>query len=93
MDDICDGGRTFTGIAKALKNKNAGNIYLAVSHGIFSNGFKKFNGLIDSIFTTDSFSNIKNKFVEIINLNQLLLPAGIADLSTAPNKLNEFRQL
>ncbi|MDP2386870.1 MAG: ribose-phosphate diphosphokinase [Bacteroidota bacterium] len=35
VDDICDGGRTFTELAKALKLKNAGDLYLIVSHGIF----------------------------------------------------------
>ncbi|MEO1260841.1 MAG: ribose-phosphate diphosphokinase [Bacteroidota bacterium] len=75
VDDICDGGRTFMGIAKALKNKNAGNIYLAVSHGIFSDGIEKFNGLIDGIFSTDSFGDFENKLVDIINLKTILFSA------------------
>lgn len=36
VDDICDGGRTFIELGAALKEKNAGNLYLIVSHGIFS---------------------------------------------------------
>ncbi|MCW3104833.1 MAG: hypothetical protein JWO09_3273 [Bacteroidetes bacterium] len=36
VDDICDGGRTFIEIAKSLKEKGAGKLYLVVSHGIFS---------------------------------------------------------
>jgi len=36
IDDICDGGRTFIELAGALKEKNAGDLYLIVSHGIFS---------------------------------------------------------
>lgn len=36
IDDICDGGRTFIELAKALKEKNAGNLYFIASHGIFS---------------------------------------------------------
>lgn len=56
-DDICDGGRTFIELAKVLKNKNAGKIILYVTHGIFSQGFKVlFDGGIDEIYTTDSFS-------------------------------------
>lgn len=35
VDDICDGGRTFIELAKALKAKNAGDLHLIVSHGIF----------------------------------------------------------
>ncbi len=36
IDDICDGGRTFIELAKALKEKNAGDLYFIASHGIFS---------------------------------------------------------
>ncbi len=36
IDDICDGGRTFIELAKALKEKNAGDLYFVASHGIFS---------------------------------------------------------
>jgi ribose-phosphate pyrophosphokinase len=39
VDDILDGGKTFIEIAKVLKQKNVGKIYLIVTHGIFSNGY------------------------------------------------------
>lgn len=61
VDDICDGGGTFIGLAKELKNKNAGNIYLAVSHGIFSKGFSELNQFFNGIYSTDSFSNIDSQ--------------------------------
>jgi phosphoribosylpyrophosphate synthetase len=32
IDDICVGGGTFIGLAKLLKERNIGNLYLAVSH-------------------------------------------------------------
>lgn len=38
LDDICDGGRTFTELAKTLADNGAGKIYLYVTHGIFSKG-------------------------------------------------------
>ena len=60
VDDICDGGGTFIGLAKALKAKNAGNLYLAVSHGIFSKGMETLNKHYDHIFTTDAFSTLEN---------------------------------
>lgn len=41
MDDICDGGRTFLQLAKALKDAGANNLYLHVTHGIFSYGAKE----------------------------------------------------
>ncbi|MCW3124680.1 MAG: phosphoribosylpyrophosphate synthetase [Bacteroidetes bacterium] len=58
VDDICDGGGTFAGLADALKAKGAGNLYLAVSHGIFSKGFEELSKSFKMIFTTDSFKNI-----------------------------------
>lgn len=56
VDDICDGGRTFTELARALKDRGAGRIGLFVTHGIFSRGLDPlFAEGIDDIFTTDSF--------------------------------------
>lgn len=56
VDDICDGGGTFAGTAKMLKEKGARNIVLIVSHGIFSKG-TTIPG-IDAIYTTDSYKVI-----------------------------------
>ena len=55
VDDICDGGRTFVELAKVLKASGAQRVYLYVTHGIFSQGLGVFAGLIDGIFTTDTF--------------------------------------
>ncbi|MDR3620488.1 MAG: ribose-phosphate diphosphokinase [Paludisphaera borealis] len=55
IDDICDGGRTFVELAKALRRKGASSVMLYVTHGIFSKGAEVFAGLIDGVFTTDSF--------------------------------------
>ncbi|QCE40741.1 ribose-phosphate diphosphokinase [Psychroserpens sp. NJDZ02] len=71
VDDICDGGRTFIGLAQELKNKNAGNLYLAVSHGIFNKGFEVLNQHFTKIFTTDSFKTIADG-VEQITIKELL---------------------
>lgn len=58
VDDICDGGKTFTELAKRLKEQSgAKNIELFVSHGIFSKGLEVFAGLIDRVYTTKSFKN------------------------------------
>jgi len=51
VDDICDGGKTFTEIAKVLKAKGAGKVILIVSHGLFTKGLEVFDGLIDEIYT------------------------------------------
>lgn len=57
IDDICDGGGTFTGTAKMLKEKGASKIVLVVSHGIFSKGTVIAD--IDEIYTTDSFRPVE----------------------------------
>lgn len=55
VDDICDGGATFTSLASLLKDAGAKEIYLYVTHGIFSKKLPLPN--ITRIFTTDSFYN------------------------------------
>lgn len=41
IDDICDGGATFISLAFALKDrKYQGDLYLYISHGIFSKGLQ-----------------------------------------------------
>lgn len=72
IDDICDGGRTFTSVAKELKEKGAGAVYLAVSHGIFSRGYDLLSEHIDKIYTTDSIKEIDHPIVKQIPFNQIL---------------------
>jgi ribose-phosphate pyrophosphokinase len=57
VDDIVDGGATFAGTAKLLRQKNAGNIILIVSHGIFSKGIAIES--VDHIYTTDSYRRVE----------------------------------
>ena len=71
VDDICDGGGTFIGLAEELKKKNAGKLFLAVSHGIFNKGFEDLK-CFDRIFTTDSFRDFENNNVTQIKLYGLL---------------------
>jgi ribose-phosphate pyrophosphokinase len=55
IDDICDGGRTFTEIAKVIRQTFAdAKIFLIVTHGIFSAGMAPLNEAFDGIFTTNS---------------------------------------
>jgi ribose-phosphate pyrophosphokinase len=68
VDDICDGGGTFIGLAETLKNKGAGRLYLAVSHGIFNKGFDVFGEYFEKIFTTNSFRDFDTGDVEQIKL-------------------------
>ena len=55
VDDICDGGRTFTEIAKAIKAlRPTAKLYLVVTHGIFSGGFEALGEYFECIYTTNS---------------------------------------
>lgn len=57
VDDICDGGRTFIELASELKKLTDGDIYLYVTHGIFSRGLDVLiNGGIKHIYTANCFS-------------------------------------
>ncbi len=58
IDDICDGGGTFNGIAEELHTTNGhtGKLGLYVTHGIFSKGISKLEENFARIYTTDSIS-------------------------------------
>jgi ribose-phosphate pyrophosphokinase len=71
VDDICDGGKTFTEIAKVIRerykkndSKNHGKIYLIVTHGIFSKGYVDLMVYFDAVYCTNSYKHIEN--IEII---------------------------
>jgi ribose-phosphate pyrophosphokinase len=72
VDDICDGGGTFLGLAEELKKKNAGKLYLAVSHGIFSKGCDSLLACFSKIYVTDSIKEMTNK-----NLKQIKFSDGL----------------
>lgn len=51
IDDICDGGRTFIELAKALKEGGARDIHLYVTHGIFSKGLDELKVYFKHIYS------------------------------------------
>ena len=55
VDDICDGGGTFIGLAESLKKGNPKGISLYITHGIFTKGFIVLAQHFDKIYTTNSF--------------------------------------
>ena len=73
VDDICDGGGTFLGLATELKAKNAGELILIVTHGILSKGLETLSSVFDKIYSTNSFSNIENTSTfQQINLKEII---------------------
>ncbi len=71
VDDICDGGGTFIGLAEELKRKGAGKVYLAVSHGIFSKGFEELEKHFTCIYTTDSIFSAEDVYAEFFLTEKL----------------------
>ena len=66
VDDICQVGNTFIGLAELLKERNCGKLYLAVSHMCLLNPSLKLSEIYDTVFTTNS------KFKdEIYNLSNI----------------------
>jgi ribose-phosphate pyrophosphokinase len=68
VDDICDGGGTFAGLAKVLRAHGASRIYLAVTHGIFSKGIA-ITG-IERIYCTDSYALPNSAGYEVSHENE-----------------------
>lgn len=70
VDDICDGGATFIGLAEALKQKGAARISLCVTHGIFSKGVGAMRDVgIDMFYCTNSFEPKKDR--NLINITRI----------------------
>lgn len=69
IDDICDGGRTFIELAKAIQNQRPNaKLYLVITHGIFSAGFDELSKWFECIYTTNSYKDIDNELVTQINI-------------------------
>lgn len=54
IDDICVYGGTFLGLAKMLKERNCGKLYLAISHLTVENPNPELFSIFNTVFTTNS---------------------------------------
>jgi len=73
VDDICSRGGTFMGLASELKKRNAGKIYLIVSHYEGSADISKLKESgIERVYTTDSIGKVDNEFVKVIPIVELI---------------------
>ena len=73
VDDICDGGKTFIELAKLLKSLGAQNIYLYVTHGIFSKGLDIFRENFKHIYCAHTFleaEKVDPTFLTILGVTQ-----------------------
>ena len=61
VDDICDGGATFVGLADAVYQQGAYILDLYVTHGIFSKGYDTLLTKYERIITTDSYPTLGDR--------------------------------
>lgn len=57
LDDLCDGGGTFCGIAPLLKEKNPSEIDLCVTHAIQKEGLRRVAKEYDHVYITNSYKD------------------------------------
>lgn len=64
VDDICSRGGTFMGLAGALKEKNAGDIYLVVTHWENTADIEKLKAAgLKGVYKTNSMNDVENDFI------------------------------
>lgn len=68
LDDICDGGRTFTELAKILKAQGAKELYLYVTHGIFSKGLEILRQDFKHVFCYHTFLPVEKIDTEFLTV-------------------------
>lgn len=69
VDDICDGGGTFIGLTEVLKRAKARNVFLFVTHGIFSKGTQDMlKAGITKIYTTNSFRDDQSGLAGVVTI-------------------------
>lgn len=81
IDDLCDGGGTFIGIANAIKEKfGPRHLYLAITHAVQLKGLKRVASAYDEVYITDAYRNwIETESNDDLPDNLHLIP--ITDLS------------
>ena len=62
IDDICDGGRTFNSISRKFQDQGVPkeNLYLYVTHGIFSSGFEVLKHEFNHIYCYHRFPGVED---------------------------------
>lgn len=70
VDDLCDGGGTFVGIAVKLRELKPSKLILAVTHAVQKEGIERVSGFYDKVIITNSYKDWddlpNNVFVEKI---------------------------
>ena len=77
IDDMIDTGGTIIKAAKALKDNGAKKVIIMATHGLFSNGFDRFeeSEYIDKVYITDSIesvNHIKSNKLIVVGLSEFI---------------------
>lgn len=57
IDDLCDGGGTFVGLAPKLRELNPNTLSLLVTHAIQKQGIEKVAAVYDKVYITDTYKD------------------------------------
>lgn len=57
IDDLCDGGGTFVGLAPKLRELNPTKLRLVVTHAVQLNGIKRVSEVYDEVIITDTYED------------------------------------
>lgn len=70
VDDLCDGGGTFVGIAVKLRELKPSKLILAVTHAVQKEGIERVSGFYDKVIITNSYKDWDDlpKNVEVVSL-------------------------
>lgn len=71
VDDICDGGGTFIGLAKELEGTGL-KVHLWVTHGLFTAGTSKLLEKFEHVYCTDSVAGSREGVIEIQVCDKLM---------------------
>lgn len=92
LDDLMVGGSTFLGITKMLKDRNIGDIYLAVSHVTIPSPNKDMEINFKKIYTTNSKGldyNLNNiEVIKMFDFQQIIGHKNILKIKNKSNELN-----
>ena len=71
VDDICDGGGTFNGLAEELLKYRPNNLRLAVTHGLFTKGMEELTANFQQIYALDHIKPLRGR-VTYCSLNNII---------------------
>lgn len=76
IDDLCDGGSTFVGLAPKVRELEPKSLSLAVTHAVQLDGIKRVAEVYDKVYITNTYKEWQNKElpsnVKVFNVNEFI---------------------